>query len=60
MLAANASTRQGAVHSKIQKIEGRKVFVEASIDDLESEERFVDASALFILLQAQKKPAPPT
>lgn len=44
--------------AKVQKIEGRKVFVEATIDDLDSEERFVDATALFILLQPQKVPPP--
>jgi hypothetical protein len=44
--------------AKIQKIEGRKVFVEASIDDLNSEEHFVDATALFILLQSQKESTP--
>jgi hypothetical protein len=44
--------------AKVAKIEGRKVFVEASIDDLDSDEHLVDATALFILLQSQKETVP--
>lgn len=44
--------------AKVQKMEGRKVFVEASIGDLEGGAHYADATALFILMQLQNKAVP--
>ena len=44
--------------AKVQKMEGRKVFVEASIGDLEGGVHYADATALFILMQLQNKAVP--
>ena len=45
--------------AKVQKMEGRKVFVEASLDGLDCKTHFADATALFILLPSQSKAVPP-
>jgi hypothetical protein len=38
--------------SKLSKQEGRKLFLEASIDDIEGKEHYVDSTALFINMKA--------
>lgn len=43
--------------AKLTKLEGRKVLLEASVDDLTSGDRYVDATSLFIDLPPKPQQA---